>query len=126
MTDSIYSSGNIEITKSLVKIGSATYPISNIGSLVVSENPRSVAGSAFVAAVIVGLVFSYGMQMGGVAGVIAGVVAFFVLLLLAGRADPTLRLTLKTSSGDIDALTTTNRKRLEEVKSAIEAAISSR
>lgn len=123
MADTIFRSGDIEITTSLAKFGSASYPIANIGSIVVTERAQSHVLASFVVALIIFLLVAAFVNESAAA--VVGIAIFVGLLVLARKAGANFTLTLRTSSGDVNALTSKDRGLVLKVKDAIENAVGS-
>lgn len=116
MTDILFQSGDITITRSVAKFGNATYPIANIGSVIIENEPRTGAG------LLVFLAIGAGIWSGVSAGWIVGFIIFGLLFFLALKFPDKRKLTLKTSSGDVTALSSKDVKLVENVRGAIESA----
>lgn len=119
----IFQDGKISVSKTLVRVGSRSYPINGIGSVDV-ENPKR--GKTFMVALIAGIAawisISEGNELNGF-GVCAAIIcalAIITLFLLP------YVLVLRTASGDQQALTQRNKDYLLRVKAAIEQAVVTR
>lgn len=116
MADALFQSGNITITRSVAKFGNSTYPIANIGSVTIESESRTIAGLLVMVAI------GGGIWSGISAGWIAGLAFFGVAIFLAMKVPDKRKLTLKTSSGDVTALSSSDVKLVENVREAIESA----
>jgi len=119
----IYSSGNVVITKTLVRIGGISYPINGIGSVWVAK-PSTPAFRIFFL-VLLGflvLVTLFDSKTVGM-GVFFLVIAVVVFASTTGRPS---HLVLRTASGDQPALASTDLAMLSSVKAAIETAVARR
>ncbi len=113
MDEFFYKSTLVEVSRTLVKVGSTSYPINGIGSVLVKPSNRN---AWFIAAFIVAALGVAGGSGGG------GLLFLAMLLAIAGLCSKGA-LVLRTSSGDQQALSHANIKLLEEVKAAIEKAV---
>jgi Family of unknown function (DUF6232) len=125
---------NVRITPHIAQFGGTSYQIANIGSVRVvtlkRRNPVAVVmfllGLALLAVAFAG---PYSIELGetkpGVVatGLGAMLAAFLLQLVWPRRA---FMLILKTSSGDVEALTSRNRKFVFDVKQAVEQAFIAR
>lgn len=116
MSEALFQSGDITINRSVAKFGNSTYPIANIGSVTIESEPRTLAGLLF----LVGI--GGGIWLGFTAGWIVGLLVFGLLFFLAMKVPDKRKLTLKTSSGDVTALSSSDVKLVENVRHAIESA----
>jgi len=116
MSEVLFRSSDITITRSVAKFGNATYPIANIGSVVIE------AEAGFFGTIMVLAAFVLGGITWASSSFLAGLVVFGVLVIIAQFMPKKRKLTLKTSSGDVTALTSGNTKLVEDVRSAIESA----
>lgn len=116
MSEILFQSGDITVTRSLAKFGNSTYPIANIGSVIVADEVSGVAG--WVILIGIGVAIWIGIATHWVAGIAVAIGAF----VLAGRIPGSKKLTLKTSSGDVTALQSKDTQLVESVRSAIEQA----
>ena len=120
MSESLYSSGDILVTRTIAKFGETTYTIANIGSVAVKKK----LGPLAVWVLFLGMVLA--MYLSVTAGWFAALVVLVGVGLLSTRLPKTQTLTLKTSSGDVTALESTDAALVRNVKSAIENAFSTR
>lgn len=116
MSEVLFQSGDITVTRSVAKFGNSTYPIANIGSVVIEREPGFLA----VMAVLSG--FILGAFLWAASNVLVGVAAFFALLFLSRFLPQKRKITLKTSSGDVTALKSGDVALVESVHRAIETA----
>ena len=130
----LFELDDVRITPHVAKFGGASYQIANIGGVRVvrlrKRNPVAVAafflGLGLIAAAAAGsrnkeLAESYfPLAVAGV-GVIVG--AFLLQLVWPRRA---FALILRTSSGDVEALTSRRKKFVFDVKQALEQAFVAR
>lgn len=118
----IYRDSNVQITKTLVRIGQKSYPINGIGSVDIkkpdNESAFGMAILAFGAAVVAG-------YNGAEPGVIGLLIVVAVIALIVGYGKPSF-LVLRTASGDQQALSSKKAEYLLKVKSAIETAVAMR
>jgi hypothetical protein len=115
MSDVLFQSGDITVTRSVAKFGNATYPIANIGSVIV-ESETSIAGALIIAGIVIGILVGLKTNWG------FGLTSFAVLFFLSAKAPSKRKLTLKTSSGDVTALSSHDANLVESVRQAIENA----
>lgn len=118
MDDVLFQSGDITITRSLAKFGNATYPIANIGSVVIEKDAPNLLG--VIALVAIG----GGIWVGSYAGWFVGLLVFGAVFALSYWVPEKRKLTLKTSSGDVTALSSSDTNLVEGVREAIERAFS--
>ncbi|MGR9415885.1 DUF6232 family protein [Rhizobium leguminosarum] len=118
----ILSAGDIVITRSIAKFGEASYQIANIGSVSLEtklgDTPmHSLLGFLCVISLL-GCLFSVPL---GIAGFGLAFGAMFFL-----ENPKVMTVTLKTSSGDIQALTTPDSELAQRIKIALEEAFATR
>jgi len=119
----IYSSGNVIITKTLVRIGGISYPINGIGSVWVSKPSTPTFRIVFLVVVGIFAAASFSDPKTVGMGVFFLVIAVVIFASMRGRPS---HLVLKTSSGDQQALSSTDVAFLTSVKAAIEQAVTRR
>ncbi|BCW88012.1 hypothetical protein sos41_11500 [Alphaproteobacteria bacterium SO-S41] len=111
----IYKKGGIEISRTLARFGSTSYPIAGIGSVFISKEKNTAGIILGVAIMLFGAVslknlWGFGLLVLGIA-----------LAIWASR-DHTSRLMLRTASGDQQAFEGTVAQ-VAEIKAAIEQAV---
>ena len=112
--------GAIEITSSIARIGSSSYPIRSIGSVRTVEKRTSYRGPGTFGAIL-GIIFlNTEAAVVGFLAFVAGVVMFFIPPLVEHQ------LILRTSSEDQQVLQTKNQGLIGEVRKALESAIAYR
>lgn len=116
MSEVLFQSKNILITRSVAKFDNATYPIANIGSVVIEREPGFFAILTVFIGIVLGLIFGFG------ANAVIGIGIFLASVVLARFLPHKRKLTLKTSSGDVTALKSGNVQLVENVQQAIESA----
>ena len=121
--EAIFSQGDVNVTKTLVRIGATSYPVNGIGSVLVK--PREIQWKALFGAIVAALIgFSaIGSKDGAGAGALALVIAIALAIYAFTRPDT---LVLRTASGDQDALASTDKDLMNKVKAAIEVAVARR
>jgi Family of unknown function (DUF6232) len=121
--EAIFSQGDFNFTKTLVRIGATSYPVNGIGSVLVK--PREIQWKALAAAVVAALIgFSaVGSKDGAAIGLVALAVAAALAFFAFSRPDT---LVLRTASGDQDALASRDKDLMNKVKAAIEVAVAKR
>ncbi len=116
-TEPVFQSPGVNVTRTLVQIGGASYPVNGIGSVMVIK-PRwlglLIAGGALALAGVALI------QSSGIYAVLLGAALIAVGLLLPHR------LMIRTASSNQQALTSRNRTFLFSVKQAIETAVALR
>jgi hypothetical protein len=119
----IFQQGSVSVTKTLVRIGNKSYPVNGIVSVFV-RNVGVVWWAAIVGAIaiLIGISNAGGGQ--GSQNFIVGLVIGGGLIVYA-LTRPSV-LVLKTAGGDVDALVTRDKAFLNDVKGAIEEAVSKR
>ena len=123
MEEQIFAKGDVPVTKTLVRIGSVSYPVNGIGSVLVK--PRTVSLGVLVLAVILALVgLSAFAQTDGVVGVIL-LLAIAAAFCWYAFSRPDV-LVLRTASGDQNALSSKIGELMNSVKTAIEVAVAQR
>lgn len=114
----VFQSGNIHVSKTVVRIGEITYPTNSISSV-------SIAAPERLGWIAVGLLaFLTAAGMFGVrnnAGIATVVLVAGAVLLAIAYALPH-KLMFNTAGGETQALTSRNRDFLADVKKAIEIA----
>ncbi|MER9628934.1 DUF6232 family protein [Mesorhizobium sp. M0296] len=121
MAEEVYSRhGNVIIGPSMAHFGSTSYPIANIGSVSIKDIGRGPAGPLGVIMAIVGLILL--LQ----SNVFVGLVLLALGAILFIRAKPKAALVLKTSSGDVQAMESTEKQIIADTKTAIERAFMNR
>lgn len=118
MEDKIYSANSIEISTTLAKFGTASYPIASIGSVRVDASNPFLGCSVLL---LIGGCLAAGAAGGFPAFIITGVI-LGLLVYLASKMN-TYKLMLRTGSGDSQAFQTGDAKLVNELKSAIETAV---
>jgi hypothetical protein len=116
-SESVFNAANITVTRTLVQIGGASYPVNGIGSVMVIRPSRAgwfFAGGFFVLVglVLIGSVGTYAIILGAA-------------LIGIGLLQPH-RLMIRTASSNQQALTSRDRNFLHSVKQAIETAVALR
>jgi hypothetical protein len=127
-----YQSGNISIDDSFARFGSKSYAIDKINSVEVREKRRGSGCGPLLLFVIGGLMLigALGNFAGGSSGVGIGSAVIGALLILGGvKAQKTAQLidytlVLTTSSSEAQALESTDRNEVMQVRDAIEGAMS--
>lgn len=124
---------NVRITPHIAQFGGTSYQIANIGSVRVvtlkRRNPVAVVlfllGLALLAVAFAGPYIELGETKPGVVATGLGAMLAAIPLQLAWPRRGFM-LILKTSSGDVEALTSRNRKFVFDVKQAVEQAFIAR
>jgi hypothetical protein len=116
----VFRAGDIEITKTLARFGSTTYPINGIGSVHIEKG--NLLGPIAVSAVLLFFGLAEGWPKETWQWVCA---ALGVLIGLAAFNWPA-KLMLRTASGDQQALESVDMAHLQTVKNAIERAVTMR
>lgn len=130
----LFRKDDIEVSDSIARFGSSSYPIKNIG-MVSTERALSVflvvgilAGVACGILLFIGIEMysSYGQVQTGAFG--AAFMCFLggVFCFLHGVKESGTRLVLKTSSGNEQVFKSSDSALVSQIKSAIETAVSSR
>lgn len=116
----LFSSGAVEISRSIARFGDTSYPIANIGSVSVAQTGKSPLKTFGAFLVLIGLLlyFSKGLPLAVVIGGIGLAIIWY--------ASQEVTVVLKTSSGDVQALRTRDKSLASQVKSAIEQAFTMR
>lgn len=114
----IFKQGNVVIEKNLAKFGSTSYPIANIGSVSLVKIGTGLWKPSGVVLALMGayLAVTSNREVGALLFLV-GAAMFF--LTKAKSA-----LVLKTSSGDAQAISSSDHDLVMKIKSAIEQAIS--
>jgi hypothetical protein len=121
VTDEVFRSGTIEITRSIARFGETSYPIANIGAVSVKDDPSHWVGVSGLL-VIAGIIgFFGGSPLWGIV-LLSGAIVAGIIASTRGR----LKVMLRTSSGNEQAFTSTNKELVRQVKAAIESAVASR
>ena len=113
---SIFESGPVRVTQTLVRIGKTSYPVNGIGSVRVEQNQAGVVIFLAIASLLVGLIYSEFCIIAYMFAVV------FALRLINSRA----KLVIHTTSGDQTALTAWSAKSLHPIMDAIERAVALR
>ena len=116
MSEVLFQSGDIIVTRSVAKFGNSTYPIANIGSVIVADEASGASG--WVLLLGVGVAIWIGIATHWAVGIAVAIGA----LVVAARIPGTKKMTLKTSSGDVTALQSKDIHLVESVRNAIEHA----
>lgn len=117
----IFHSGNIEVSKTLVRVGGTSYPVNGIGSVYVRAPKRM--GTIITGIILIVLTIPFFGS--GQLPIAFGFAIFGALLIIAAIGRPHV-LVLRTASGDQQALRSGDKKLLFAVKSAIEEAVALR
>lgn len=120
MSDPIYKQGNILITPSIAKFGNATYPIASIGSVLVETEKSGMGPFVMIIGAIVSLVVWFKMSA------LLACVIFVGALIAIALLPETLKITLKTSSGDVSAFSSNDKQLIRRIHTAIETAFARR
>ena len=124
MTDDIlFQNGSVVVTKTLARVGGVSYPINGIGSVLVAAPQR--AGLIVFTCVCVLLGLSSAVDWNVTKNFSIGCLVFAAVLALVAYQRP-FRLQIRTASGDQNVLESTDRNKLEKIKSAIEQAVVNR
>ncbi len=116
MSDVLFESSNILITKSVAKFGSATYPVANISSVGISESyPYALLGII----VALGGMFWAGYAIGAGAGILVLAIALYVTF---KRLPKKYSLTIRTSGSDVTVFTSKDYGLVDNVRGALETA----
>jgi O-antigen/teichoic acid export membrane protein len=126
----LYQQGAVVVSKTLTRIGSVSYPINGIGSVLVASPQRRGLLSGSMVCILVGVSMYAGdssdaSHESSVSGVAGALLLLAVVLAIAAYMRP-YRLRLRTASGDQNVLESRNRSYLEEIKAAIEQAVARR
>lgn len=138
MSEAIYDSGGVRVSKDLVQIGGTSYAVSNINSVATKYVPdkqaEQNAGCGFLL-LLVGVLSVPGglIMMVGDRGSGLGAVALGVGLAVVGgsmvkgqSAKGQWALEFQMSSGAVLALTSSERDHIDRVRSALESAMALR
>jgi hypothetical protein len=133
VSDVVFRSGDIEVTRTLVRGGNASYPIANIGSIAIGSTPATSGFGCGAVLIGVGVLSLIAAVVNPTAGQDKGVILIFAFgmcgsgwLLMRRKTPAKYTLIIRTSSGDQNVLVSEDLKRIEEIKAAIEAAIAVR
>jgi Family of unknown function (DUF6232) len=118
----IFSSGNVIVSKTLVRIEQASYPIQGIGSVMVDKpvSPGLRGLSVFFGFCSFLGFLGYESRVLGLIFLGLSLLSFYFAL---NRANV---LVLRTASGDQNALRSIDKSHLDSVKNAIEKAVALR
>jgi hypothetical protein len=121
MSENIYfQSGDIEISQNLARFGSKSFAVANIGSV----DTKKIGPGA--RAPIGGLIALGGLIYMATTSTVIGLVVAAIGAAIYYFAKPKTALVLRTSSGDVQALESTDHKQIQDIKTAIERAFVSR
>lgn len=124
----IFSEGHIVVTPTVVRVGDVSYQISNIGSVRIARKsvqipirrPQAVVYSVVLS--VSGLaLFLFGHVIFALIALSIGVLSSYVAIFYVTPYDE-FTITLKTSSGGTEAITTEDVQFALRLKGAIEAA----
>jgi hypothetical protein len=124
MQDTLFEAGDIRITRNIASFGNTSYSVANIVS--VSVNSKTVP-SLLQLIVVIGFLAAIVWAALFYSWVVAGIL-FVVMFVTPAILPPNKELSLifKTSSGDVQALTSKDSELVAGVKLAIESAFSAR
>lgn len=124
----IFSEAHIVVTPTVVRVGDVSYQISNIGSVQISRSSLRIPISrpqAVVSAVVLSVsglaLILFGHVIFGLIALLIGILSSYVAIFYVTPYDE-FTVTLKTSSGDTEAITTEDAEFALRLKGAIEAA----
>ncbi|HZV57294.1 MAG TPA: DUF6232 family protein [Sphingobium sp.] len=116
MSDVLFESGSIRITKSVAKFGSETYPVTNITSVGISESyPYALLGII----VALGGMFWAGYAIGAGAGILVLAGGLYVTF---KRLPKKYSLTIRTSGSDVTVFTSKDYGLVDKAREALETA----
>jgi uncharacterized protein DUF6232 len=120
----LYASKNVNITSTAAHFGNTTYQIANIGSVTIVDKRRlrGIAIALFLIGLALATQMNANQNMGAVG--IGGLILSIIVQMVWPVRESTL--VLKTSSGDIQAITSRDREYVDELKGAIEQAFAMR
>jgi Family of unknown function (DUF6232) len=139
--DVLLATRDVEITPKIARFGTSTYPIANIGGLTIDRTRWMNPIALFLLCFSFGALFSgftigvymAGMTLGSLrsevsmyffgAAAALGAIGLLMQLIWPRRS---LTLTLKTSTGDIEALASDDSAYVAAVQGALEAAFAHR
>jgi len=110
-----FSEGNVSVSDSRFIVNGQTYAMSGITSVKPSITPANRIAPAVIA-LVGGALAYHGMWGWGIGLVVIGVAMFFTM-------KDTHAVTLRTSGGDVQALTSTNHGYIKRVIDALNDAI---
>ena len=124
MTQLLYDAGDIRITRHVAYLGQTSYQIANIDSIrIIQQRRTNLIAVLFAIAGAASLYFGLSEQEYEGAWVGAGILAAALLLQIVWPRRVYI-LVFKISSGDVEALTSSKRDLIDDVKAAIEGAFS--
>ena len=121
----ILSDGNVEVSRTMVRVGAASYPVNGITSFRTEEvKPNhswhyKMILSGAVVALLSFAVHAFAVTFVAVAVAVLGVVLFI-------QARPTYRLWFATAGGQAKALEDPDPGRIARVQQAVAAAVTTR
>jgi hypothetical protein len=139
--DVLLATGDVEITPKIARFGTSTYQIANIGGLTIDQTRWMNPVALFLLCFSLGTLFSglaTGVYMSGMslkslrsdvsmyffgAAAALGAIGLLIQIIWPRRS---LTLTLKTSSGDIEALASDDSAHVAAVQGALEQAFAHR
>ncbi|CDX59996.1 hypothetical protein MPL1032_30002 [Mesorhizobium plurifarium] len=121
MAEEVYfRHGDVTIGPTMAHFGSTSYPIANIGSVSIKDIGRGGGAGFGVIMAIIGLVVLIESKP------LVGLVLLTLGVVLFLGAKPKAALVLKTSSGDVQAMESTEKQVIADTKAAIERAFMNR
>jgi hypothetical protein len=123
MDKTIFQANDVQVSKTLVRIGATSYPVNSIGSVLVVEPNRLPLYILPGICATIGVVALPGRGDAPIGGVFFIIIA--ALVAWRGYARKS-KLIFRTANGDQSALEDRDPKKLQEVKTAIERAVAMR
>jgi hypothetical protein len=117
-SEMLFAHDDVIITKTVAKFGSTSFAVANIGSVMV-QSARKARPLGYIV-LVASLPVFYLSQPVAMLGVVLGIA---LLLLLKSRTDT---IVLKTSSGDIRALSSNDPVLVQRIREALEHAFALR
>jgi hypothetical protein len=120
----IYRSGNVIITPSIARFGRVTYQIANIGSVTIAT--RRKLRTSVILLFLLGLVLVFLFNINATIAFVGAASIVLACAIQIAWPSKEFTLVLKTSSGDIQAVTSTDSKYIEDLNLSIEDAFAAR
>lgn len=114
--------GGVMVTSARLVVGATVYPIRGLTAVQYVELPQSHTAAKWLVVASIGLFLVMVGQNGTSAVICAGPV-FALAIFIAVKSKPELAVRILTAGGQIDAVTTSDRNRADQIVAALNRAV---
>lgn len=122
METTYLNENNVLVTSTRIVAGGQTYVLNGVTSVRIANEPAPITASViFIGAAILLLVFAFSARSfgTGIVGLASGIVGYFV----TKASKPTYILVLRTASGEVRAVSSLDKARIQRIHDSITAAV---